>query len=90
MRARTIALIALVAIATIAIACGSAANVDERDEAPADETGRGVLGGTDTDMRSVRLADVHFDTFDGRSVPLSEIDEGTLLSLRARIRFEAC
>ena len=47
--------------------------------------GRGVLGGTDTDEHSVSLADIHFDSFDGSSIPLSMITEEDLLRLRDRI-----
>ena len=47
--------------------------------------GRGLLGGTDTDRLSVALEDIHVDTFVSGSVPLSEIDEVTLLALRDAI-----
>ena len=36
---------------------------------------RGLLAGLDTSLRSVDLADIYFDTFDGGSIPLSEISE---------------
>jgi hypothetical protein len=47
--------------------------------------GRGLLGGTDTDILSVPLEDVHVDTFRGSAIPLSEIDEPTLIALRDAI-----
>ncbi len=47
--------------------------------------GRGLLGGTDTDDHSIDLADIHFDLFNGNSIPLSEITEEDLLDLRDRI-----
>jgi hypothetical protein len=71
------------ASALIAIACGSATSGPPAS--PTLDPGRGVLGGTDTDPHSVRLADIHFDLFNGTTAPLSEIDEETLLSLRDRI-----
>ena len=57
---------------------------DTSDPAPADpnaatqaglDEARGVLAGLDTSLRTVDLADIHFDTFDGGSIPLSEISE---------------
>lgn len=63
----------------VVAACGG--GVSAPDLGP----GRGVLGGTDTDPHSVRLADIHFDDFAGGSVPLGEITEEELLSLRDRI-----
>ena len=68
----------VLAAALLLIACSSG------DEAP-ETDGRGLLGGTDTDRHSVELADVHFDTFDGGSIPLSTITEERLVSLRDRI-----
>ncbi len=50
-----------------------------------DSGGRGLLGGTDTDVRSVSLDDVHVDTFIAGSVPLSVIEEERLLTLRDAI-----
>ena len=47
--------------------------------------GRGLLGGTDTDRLNVALEDIHVDTFGSGSIPLSEIDEVTLLNLRDAI-----
>ena len=66
-------------VGIIVAACGGGASTP--DLGP----GRGVLGGTDTDPHSVRLADIHFDNFAGGSVPLAEIGEEELLSLRDRI-----
>lgn len=57
----------------IAAACGGS------DEAPRQP--RGVVGGVDLSIHSVPLEDMHFDTFDGGSIPLSEISEDRLLSL---------
>ena len=47
--------------------------------------GRGLLGGTNTDDHNVSLADIHFDLFNGASIPLSEIIEEEFLGLRDRI-----
>ncbi len=70
-------LIAAAGAALIASACGGG------DSAPSDSAGadRDAVAGIDLSRHSVPLADVHFDTFDGGSVPLSEIGEERLLSL---------
>ena len=72
-----------VAASVIALACSAAGSGP--DPTPTLDPGRGVLAGTDTDNHSVSLSDIHVDTFRGGSVPLSEIDEATLLSLRDAI-----
>ncbi|MCH8994223.1 MAG: DUF3179 domain-containing protein [Chloroflexi bacterium] len=83
MRARHAA-VALVAVgALVAVACGSGGVAP--DATPTTDPGRGVLAGTDTDRHNVALADIHFDTFIGGTIPLSEIDEATILALRDRI-----
>ena len=69
--------IAAIALAT-AIACSGGASEPEL-------IGRGLLGGTDTDKLSVPLEDVYVDTFVSGTIPLSEIDEVTLLALRDAI-----
>ena len=71
-------LIAAAAGALIAAACGGSG-----DGAPDDSGGgdRDTVAGIDLSLHSVPLADVHFDTFDGGSVPLSEIDDALVLSL---------
>ena len=68
---------AAIALAT-AIACSGGASEPEL-------IGRGLLGGTDTDKLSVPLEDVYVDTFVSGAIPLSEIDEVTLLALRDAI-----
>jgi hypothetical protein len=65
-------------IAVIAIACGGGS--DERSEQPPGGTGR-IVGGVDLSLHDGALEDVHFDTFDGGSISLSEIGEERLLSL---------
>lgn len=47
------------------------AAVAARQAAPGEA--RGLLAGLDTSLRSVDLAEIHFDTFDGGSILLSEI-----------------
>jgi len=71
-------LIAAAAGALIAAACGGSG-----DGAPDDSGGgdRDTVAGIDLSLHNVPLADVHFDTFDGGSVPLSEIDDALVLSL---------
>ena len=67
-------LFVIVAIALVtAIACSGGASEPKL-------IGRGLLGGTNTDKLSVPLEDVHVDTFTAGSIPLSEIDEVTLLA----------
>ena len=73
----------LIAGALVAVACTG--GVPGPDPTPTLDPGRGVIGGTDTDRHSVSLADIHFDTFAGGSIPLSLIDEVSLLSVRDRI-----
>ncbi len=68
----------LIAAGLIAAACFGGDSTPEL-------IGRGLLGGTDTDKLSVALEDIHVDTFVSGSVPLSEIDEVTLLGLRDAI-----
>lgn len=70
--------LSLLLLSTLIVACSFAAS-------SGDSAGRGILGGTNTDHHSVDLADIHFDTFDGLSIPLSTIAEETMLSLRDRI-----
>ena len=83
MRARDSA-VALLAVGTIvAVACGSSGLAP--NATPTTDPGRGVLGGTDTDRHNVALSDIHFDSFTGGSIPLSEIDAATILALRDRI-----
>ena len=77
MSARRWATLAFAVGVVIVVACGGGG--------PSLDPGRGLLGGTDTDKKSVNLFDVHFDTFDGRSVPLSEITEAEIVALRDRI-----
>ena len=71
-------LIAAAAGALIAAACSGGGN-GARDESAGAE--RDSVAGIDLTRHSVPLADVHFDTFDGGSVPLSEIGEELVLSL---------
>ncbi len=73
----------LIAGALAVVAC--AGGVPGPDPTPTLDPGRGVIGGTDTDRHSVSLADIHLDTFTGGSIPLSVIDEVSLLSVRDRI-----
>ena len=61
----------------MAAACGGGDDA-RNDSAGAD---RDSVAGIDLSRHSVPLADVHFDTFDGGSVPLSEIGEELVLSL---------
>jgi len=70
--------VAIGVIAIAAIACGSGS--DEPVEASPTDTSQ-VVGGVDLSIHEVSLSDVHFDTFDGGSIPLSEISEERLLSL---------
>ena len=70
--------------ATLAVALIAATACFGGDSTP-ELVGRGLLGGTDTDRLSVALEDIHVDTFVSGSVPLSEIDEVTLLALRDAI-----
>jgi len=44
--------------------------------------GRGFVAGLDTSFRSVDLADIHFDLFNGSTVPLSEARADVILALR--------
>ena len=44
-----------------------------------------ILAGTNIAEHSVPLADIHFDTFNGSSVPLSDISESLTLQLRDAI-----
>ena len=71
-------LIAAAAGALVASACGSGGGGAQNDSAGAD---RNSVAGIDLSRHSVPLEDVHFDTFDGGSVPLSEIGADRLLSL---------
>ena len=71
-------LIAAAAAALVAAACGSGGDGARYDGGGAD---RGTVAGVDLSRHSVPLADVHFDTFDGGSVPLSEIGGDLILSL---------
>ncbi|MCH8008919.1 MAG: DUF3179 domain-containing protein [Chloroflexi bacterium] len=73
-----LAMAGLIAAGLLATACFGG------DSAPK-LIGRGLLGGTDTDKLNVPLEDIHVDTFVSGSVPLSEIDEVTLLALRDAI-----
>lgn len=70
--------ITFVVLVAIGIAC--AGGSDEQARESPDETGR-VVGGVDLSIHDVPLSDVYFDTFDGSSIPLSEIGEERLLSL---------
>jgi len=65
-------------IAIVAIACGGGS--DEQADQSQEGIDR-VVGGVDLSFHDVALEDVHFDTFDGGSIPLSEIGEERLLSL---------
>ncbi len=71
-------LVAAAAAALVASACGGAGDGARNDSSGA---GRDTVAGIDLSRHSVPLADVHFDTFDGGSVPLSEIGERLVLSL---------
>ena len=71
-------LIAAAAGALVASACGGGGDGAQSDSAGAN---RETVAGIDLSRHSVPLADVHFDTFDGSSVPLSEIGEELVLSL---------
>lgn len=71
-------LIATAAAALVASACGGGGDGAQNDSAGAD---RDSVAGIDLSRHSVPLEDVHFDTFDGGSVPLSEIGADRLLSL---------
>lgn len=68
----------LIIVSLIAVACFGGASTPPL-------VGRGILGGTDTDKLSVPLEDVYVDTFVSGAIPLSEIDEATLLALRDAI-----
>ena len=70
-------LIATAAGALIAAACGGGDGARNNSAGANRET----VAGIDVSLYSVPLADVHFDTFDGGSVPLSEIGEELVLSL---------
>ncbi len=70
-------LIAAAAGALFAAACGGGDGA-RNDSAGAE---RETVAGIDLSRHSVPLADVYFDTFDGGSVPLSEIGEELVLSL---------
>ena len=69
--------VGVVLAALLASACGGSP--------PPELVGRGILGGTDTDILSVPLEDVHVDTFVAGTVPLSVIEEERLLALRDAI-----
>ena len=71
-------MIAAAAAALVAAACGGGGEGAPDDSAGA---GRDTVAGIDLTRHSVPLEDVHFDTFDGGSVPLSEIGERLVLSL---------
>lgn len=68
--------VAVLIIGLLAAAC-TGGDPDGEEVARRD----GSLGGVDLSIHNVPLEDIHFDTFDGGSVPLSEISEGRLLSL---------
>ncbi len=68
--------VGVVLAALLAAACGGS---------PPELVGRGILGGTDTDILSVPLEDVHVETFVAGTVPLSVIEEERLLALRDAI-----
>lgn len=83
MPVRTLLLAGLVVLA----ACGSAAGSGGPGErttidAPIPATSVGI---PDRTIAAVDLADVHFDTFDGGSIPLSDADDDTILGLVDRI-----
>lgn len=79
---------AIVVLALAAVACGGGAG-PASDRSPAadrsPEGGPATLGGTDLSRHSVPLDAIHFDTFSGSSIPLSEITEEQLLALRDAI-----
>ncbi len=69
-----------------ALLVAAAACLSAGEEAPSGSPSSGrSAGGTDISRHSVPLEEIHFDTFDGGSVPLSEISESKLLSLRDAI-----
>lgn len=76
-------ILGLPALALLAAAC-----LGEGGNAPG-ETSPGnsarTVAGVDLSRHSVPLEDVHFDTFDGGSIPLSEIGEERIIGLRDAI-----
>lgn len=79
-------LLILPVIAILAVAClggggGGAASVPP--EAAGGEGG--IVAGVDLSIHGVPLEDIHFDTFDGGSIPLSEISEERVIALRDAI-----
>ncbi|MEE8346657.1 MAG: DUF3179 domain-containing (seleno)protein, partial [Dehalococcoidia bacterium] len=77
-------LLAIPAIALAASAClgdGADGNAGAGDTAETADT----VAGVDLSLHSVPLEDVHFDTFDGGSIPLSEISEERLIGLQDAI-----
>lgn len=71
-----------VAVAVVAAACGEAGGGDGPAAAgsvPAAE--RGVVAGVDTSIRSVELADIIFDLFNGSNISFTDASEGTILRL---------
>ena len=75
-------LLLLPVLAVSATACFSAGGGASTPSPPQ----RQSIAGTDLTQHSVPLEEIVFDTFDGFSIPLSEITEPILLSLRNAIR----
>ncbi len=78
-------LMALPILALAAAAClGNDADEDAAEPSPTPTEAK-ALGSVDLSQHSVPLEEIHFDTFDGRSVPLSEISQQLLLALQDAI-----
>ena len=73
--------------AIAAIACGGAGDGSgpAAADGPPPEVERGVVAGVDTSIRSVELADIVFDLFNGSNLSFAEASEGTILRLVDRI-----
>ncbi len=74
----------LPAIALVAAACLGGDEGAEPDPGAAGGEG-GTVAGLDLTMHGVPLQEIHFDTFDGGSIPLSEISEERIIALRDTI-----
>lgn len=72
----------LLVLVVVLAACGAGERGDVASQQPAPSTvpddGAGI---PDRSVASVDLGDVHFDTFDGGSIPLSEADDATIRRL---------
>jgi hypothetical protein len=73
----------LLVLPAIALASACLGGSERTDSEPPGRGGEGsIVAGVDLSLHSVPLEDVHFDTFDGGSIPLSDIGEERITGLR--------